>query len=66
MKNKIIQTALAALAFMASATADAQTQEIDLSGTWGFQTDFMDLRRGSLDVRYMHRLPGKHYLAGHY
>lgn len=34
----------------------AQTQEIDLAGTWGFQTDFMDFRRGSLDVRYMHRL----------
>ena len=37
-------------------TSKGQTQEIDLSGEWGFQTDFMDFRRGSLDVRYMHRL----------
>lgn len=56
MKSKIIQSALAALAFMTTMNANAQTQEIDLSGTWGFQTDVMDFRRGSLDVRYMHRL----------
>ena len=42
----------------------AQTQEIDLSGTWGFQTDFMDFRRGSLDVRYMHRLQDSIKLPG--
>lgn len=64
MRNKIIQTALAALAFMAPVTVDAQTQEIDLSGTWGFQTDFMDFRRGSLDVRYMHRLQESITLPG--
>ena len=56
MRNKILQSTIAALAFMTSIHAVAQTQEIDLSGTWGFQTDFMDFRRGSLDVRYMHRL----------
>ncbi|WP_278702737.1 sugar-binding domain-containing protein [Phocaeicola sartorii] len=56
MRNKILQSTIAALAFMTSIHAGAQTQEIDLSGTWGFQTDFMDFRRGSLDVRYMHRL----------
>jgi len=37
---------------------------IDLSGTWGFQTDVMDFRRGSLSPRYNHilqetiKLPG--------
>ena len=41
---------------MTASGLNAQTQEVDLSGTWGFQTDFMDFRRGSLDVRYMHRL----------
>lgn len=56
MRNKILQSTIAALAFMTSIHAGAQTQEIDLSGTWEFQTDFMDFRRGSLDVRYMHRL----------
>ncbi|MFA4978164.1 MAG: hypothetical protein WC589_11705, partial [Sphingobacterium sp.] len=29
---------------------------IDLSGTWGFQTDVMDFRRGSLSPRYNHLL----------
>lgn len=42
----------------------AQNQEMDLSGTWGFQTDFMDFRRGSLDVRYMHRLQDSIKLPG--
>lgn len=42
----------------------AQTQEIDLSGKWGFQTDLMDFRRGSLDVRYMHRLQESITLPG--
>ena len=38
------------------ATAQAQTQEIDLSGVWRFQTDVMDFRRGSLSPRYNHLL----------
>lgn len=33
-----------------------QTQEIDLSGVWRFQTDVMDFRRGSLSPRYNHKL----------
>ncbi len=37
-------------------SVNAQTQEIDLSGVWGFQTDVMDFRRGSLSPRYAHRL----------
>ncbi|MFV0390424.1 MAG: sugar-binding domain-containing protein [Paludibacteraceae bacterium] len=36
-----------------------QTVEIDLSGQWGFQTDVMDFRRGSLSPRYNHKLQGK-------
>ncbi len=34
----------------------AQTQEVDLSGVWRFQTDVMDFRRGSLLPRYNHLL----------
>ncbi|MCD7935681.1 MAG: beta-glucuronidase [Tannerellaceae bacterium] len=34
----------------------AQTQEVDLSGVWRFQTDVMDFRRGSLSPRYNHLL----------
>lgn len=56
MRNKILKSTFTTLAFMASMHVGAQTQEVDLSGVWGFQTDFMDFRRGSLDVRYMHRL----------
>ena len=47
---------MSAALWMTASGLNAQTQEVDLSGTWGFQTDFMDFRRGSLDVRYMHRL----------
>jgi hypothetical protein len=36
--------------------ARSQTSEIDLSGKWGFQTDVMDFRRGSLSPRYKHTL----------
>lgn len=42
----------------------AQTIEVDLSGTWGFQTDLMDFRRGSLSPRYNHLLQGKIELPG--
>ena len=64
MKHKLFQSIFVVLAFMPSVHASAQTQEIDLSGTWGFQTDFMDFRRGSLDVRYMHRLQDTIVLPG--
>ncbi|MBB4034978.1 hypothetical protein GGR21_000865 [Dysgonomonas hofstadii] len=37
-------------------TAKGQTQTIDLSGVWRFQTDVMDFRRGSLSPRYNHEL----------
>lgn len=59
MKINAIRSAFVtfvACILMSQSSAFAQTQEIDLSGKWGFQTDVMDFRRGSLDVRYMHRL----------
>lgn len=56
MKKGLLYPLLSAALWMTASGLNAQTQEMDLSGTWGFQTDFMDFRRGSLDVRYMHRL----------
>ncbi len=56
MKKRLLYPLLSAALWMTASGLNAQTQEVDLSGTWGFQTDFMDFRRGSLDVRYMHRL----------
>jgi hypothetical protein len=56
MKKGLLYPLLSAALWMTVSGLNAQTQEVDLSGTWGFQTDFMDFRRGSLDVRYMHRL----------
>ncbi len=41
-----------------------QTQSIDLTGSWGFQTDVMDFRRGSLSPRYNHKLQEKITLPG--
>lgn len=42
----------------------SQTIVVDLSGEWGFQTDVMDFRRGSLSPRYNHRLQEKIVLPG--
>lgn len=57
MTNKIIQIYLlfACLLFL-PLSLKAQTIEQDLSGEWGFQTDVMDFRRGSLSPRYNHKL----------
>ncbi|MDU1890361.1 MAG: beta-glucuronidase [Dysgonomonas sp.] len=44
------------LLFLQAFTAKSQTKEMDLSGQWGFQTDVMDFRRGSLSPRYNHKL----------
>ena len=41
-----------------------EKNEMDLSGEWAFQTDVMDFRRGSLDVRYCHRLQESIVLPG--
>ena len=56
MKKGLLYPLLSAALWMTASGLNAQTREVDLYGTWGFQTDFMDFRRGSLDVRYMHRL----------
>lgn len=45
-------------------SATGQTREIDLSGKWGFETDVMDFRRGSLSPRYNHRLQESITLPG--
>lgn len=42
----------------------AKAIEVDLSGVWGFQTDVMDFRRGSLSPRYNHRLQDTIVLPG--
>ncbi|MCD0489561.1 beta-glucuronidase [Pedobacter sp. MC2016-14] len=42
----------------------AQTISVDLSGTWKFQTDVMDFRRGSLSPRYNHILQDQIELPG--
>lgn len=52
------------LLLIQSHSLEAQTQTIDLSGTWRFQTDVMDFRRGSLSPRYNHVLPEKIELPG--
>lgn len=64
MKKKLIQFGMMALALLGSLGANAQTQEIDLSGKWGFQTDVMDFWRGSLGLRHMYRLQESIMLPG--
>lgn len=54
--KRIFSIQLIIIIFFASLCVNAQTQEMDLSGVWGFQTDVMDFRRGSLSPRYSHRL----------
>ncbi|PUV22784.1 sugar-binding domain-containing protein [Sphingobacterium athyrii] len=61
------------LGLLVQATLLKAQDVIDLSGTWGFQTDVMDFRRGSLSPRYNHilqetiKLPGitDDYQIGH-
>ena len=55
---------LAVLVLMPFLSAKSQTREIDLSGKWGFQTDVMDFRRGSLSPRYNHQLQETIQLPG--
>lgn len=55
---------LAMLVLMPFLSARSQTHEIDLSGQWGFQTDVMDFRRGSLSPRYNHKLQETIQLPG--
>lgn len=66
MKNVLhyLKPLLFVCCLMSIAPLGAQTQEVDLSGEWGFQTDVMDFRRGSLSPRYCHRLQEKITLPG--
>lgn len=67
MRNRIkniIKISFLIVFFSIQYTAIAQTVEVDLSGTWRFQTDVMDFRRGSLSPRYNHMLPDKIELPG--
>lgn len=64
MNKKIIQFAFIVLALGYLSGAKAQTQEVDLSGKWAFQTDVMDFWRGSLGLRHMYRLQESIILPG--
>ena len=65
MRKKFIKSILIVFVLITQLSLlKAQTQEIDLSGQWGFQTGLMDFRRGSLDIRYMHRLQESILLPG--
>jgi len=56
---------LICLLWLLMQTTLLQAQDaVDLSGTWGFQTDVMDFRRGSLSPRYNHVLQGTIKLPG--
>lgn len=64
MNKKIVQFAFMLFALGCLPSAKAQTQEVDLSGKWGFQTDVMDFWRGSLGLRHMYRLQESITLPG--
>ena len=63
MKNKFIKLVFVAFALITQLSPlKAQTQEIDLSGKWGFQTDVMDFRRGALYTSFARiDCPAGHY-----
>ncbi|TJY68789.1 beta-glucuronidase [Sphingobacterium alkalisoli] len=62
--QKHLMSILLMLLSLQISSLQAQTTELDLSGTWGFQTDLMDFRRGSLSPRYNHALPENIELPG--
>lgn len=64
MKNNFLKFAFIAYLLISQLSLKAQTQSIDLSGKWGFQTDVMDFRRGSLSPRYNHKLQESITLPG--
>ncbi len=64
MKNRFIKLTCAISLLLSHFTLGAQTQDVDLSGEWGFQTDVMDFRRGSLSPRYNHALQDTIILPG--
>ncbi|WP_294479700.1 sugar-binding domain-containing protein [uncultured Bacteroides sp.] len=64
MNKKKFHFAFIFLALSCLLSVKAQTQEVDLSGKWGFQTDVMDFWRGSLGLRHMYRLQESITLPG--
>lgn len=56
MKYKLLNLIYLSLLIGCINNLEGQTIEVDLSGEWGFQTDVMDFRRGSLSPRYNHKL----------
>lgn len=62
--QKYLASILLMLSMIQIYSLSAQTIEVDLSGTWRFQTDVMDFRRGSLSPRYNHILQEKIELPG--
>lgn len=62
--KRYLKSLLIILLFIQHYPLTAQTIELDLSGTWRFQTDLMDFRRGSLSPRYNHILQDKIELPG--
>ncbi|MFT3751551.1 MAG: beta-glucuronidase [Paludibacter sp.] len=59
LKRQCIKFAGVLLLALQALNIQGQTQTVDLSGEWGFQTDLMDFRRASLSPRYNHRLQDK-------
>ena len=59
MKGKYVKLLCSLLFVMQGFILSGQTETIDLSGEWGFQTDVMDFRRASLSPRYLHKLQDK-------
>ena len=59
LKGRYIKFAGILLCALQMLNIQGQTQTIDLSGEWGFQTDLMDFRRASLSPRYNHKLQDK-------
>lgn len=64
MNNKFLKSVITIFLFSLFLNVNAKTQEIDLSGKWGFQTDLMDFWRGSLGLRHMYRLQESIILPG--
>ena len=62
--QKYWQTLLILGWILSALPAQSQTNEINLAGKWGFQTDVMDFRRGSLSPRYKHTLQESIVLPG--
>lgn len=59
LKRQCIKFVGVSLLVLQTLNLQGQTQTVDMSGEWGFQTDLMDFRRASLSPRYNHKLQDK-------